>query len=147
MDIGALDWVCGSIVANAGIVPVVTGKAVNGQTTVWSNSFKLAYSRNFGCVVLCQGNSPSIQIQLEESAFDLGTNGYSQGSSNIFYVVPDAYPDIFSNIQDNYWHLPPEGITPIPMMHGRFKINGLVGNGSTVTVAIGLFRQESGRFL
>ena len=147
MDIGSLDWVAGSVVANAGVAPVVTGVAVSGVTTVWSNAFKMMASRNFGCAVLCQGSNPVIQIQLEESLFDLKLNGYPLNATNTLYVVPDAYPDIFSQINDNNWHFPAQPITPIPAYHGRFKINGLSGNGSGVTVAIGLFRQESGRFL
>jgi len=147
MNMGVLDWVAGSVVANAGVAPVVTGLAVNGATTVWSNPFKLMASTTFGCAVLCQGSSPQIQIQLEESPFDLKLNGYALNATNTLYVIPDAYPDIFSQISDNNWHIPAEPLTPIPMVYGRFKINGLSGNGSGVTVAIALFRQEPGRFL
>lgn len=146
MDIGAIEWVAGSVVVNNDIPPTVTGMAVNGATTVWSNNFRLSNSRSFGCMVVCTG-TPQIQIQLEESWLSLGRNGYPQGATNIFYVVPDAYPDIFSQITDTNWHVPAQPVTPIPMKYARFKINGLIGNGSNTTVAIGFFRQESGRYL
>jgi len=139
MNIGSIHWVAGSVVANAG--------AVAGVTTVWSNPFKMMAATTYGCAVLCQGSNPQIQIQLEESMFDLKLNGYGLNATNSLYVIPDAYPDVFSQISDNNWHLPPEPLTPIPAYHGRFKINGLTGNGSGVTVAIGLFIQEPGRFL
>jgi hypothetical protein len=134
MDIGKIELPCNA-------------KLVNGVTTVWSNSFRLGNSRVFGCQVQCLGSNPQIQIQLEESYYDLGLNNIAQGVSDPHWVVPDAYPDIFSLISDNNWHLPAESITPVPMIHGRFKINGLPGNGSNVTVTIYLFRQEAGRFL
>ena len=147
MNIGSLHCVAGSVVANAGVAPVVTGVAVAGVTNVWSNPFKLMAGTTFGCAVLCQGSNPQIQIQLEESPFDLKLNGYGLNASNSLYVIPDAYPDIFSQISDNNWHLHAEPVTPIPMYYGRFKINGLTGNGSGVTVFIALFMQEPGRFL
>jgi hypothetical protein len=148
MNIGALDIVAGSVTGlNTTASDVFTGVAVAGTTTVWSNPFKLMAGTSFGCMVLCQGSGPLIQIQLEESFYDLKLNGQSLTGSSSLYVVPDAFPDIFSQISDNNWHLPAEPVTPIPMYHGRFKIIGLPGNGAGVTVFIALFRQEPGRFL
>ena len=147
MDMGTLDWVLGSATGlNVPGIDTFTGVLVNGVTTVWSNPFKLMASRSFGCAVVCTG-TPVIQIQLEESFLDLKLGGYSLNGSSIYYVIPDAYPDVFSQINDTNWHLPSEPLTPIPMVQGRFKVNGLAGNGTTTTVAIVLFRQESGRFL
>ena len=148
MNIGSLEWVLGSASGlNVPGTDTFTGVAVSGVTTVWSNPFKLMAATTFGCAVLCQGTTPQIQVQLEESFVDLKLGGYTINGSSIYYVVPDAFPDIFSQISDNNWHIPAEPVTPIPMYHGRFKVNGLSGNSSDVTVAIVLFRQEPGRFL
>lgn len=148
MNIGAMDIVAGSVTGlNTTNADVFTGVAVSSQTTVWSNPFKLMASTAFGCMVLCQGSTPQIQIQLEESFYDLKLNGISNTAQSNLYVIPDAFPDIFPQISDNNWHLPSQPIAPIPMYHGRFRINGLAGNGSGVTVFIALFRQEPGRFL
>lgn len=148
MDIGSIEIPIGAIVGlNTPTTDVITGGAVNGVTTVWSNNFRLSSSTSFGCMAICSGSSPQIQIQLEESFYNFGLNGVAQNASNSFYVVPDAFPDIFPQISDTNWHLPSQPVTPIPMTYGRFKIIGLSGNGSDTKVTIILFRQEPGRFL
>jgi len=144
---GTIDWVLGSVVTNKGVAPVVTGTLLNGTpNTIWSNTFRLGNSSSFGAIIVCTG-TPVVQVQLEESCFDRGLNGITEGAASIYYVVPDAFPDIFPQINDTYFHISSEPVTPIPMTFGRFKVNGLAGNGSNTTVAIGLFRQEPGRFL
>lgn len=148
MNIGSVEWVLGSQSGlNTPSTDIYTGVALNGVTTIWSNPFRQGCATSFGCMVLCQGSNPVVQVQLEESFYDLGLNSASKNSSNTNYIIPDAFPDIFPQISDTNWHLPVEPLTPIPMTFGRFKINGLSGNGANTTVVIVLFRQEPGRFL
>lgn len=148
MNIGSLELVLGSQSGlNTPATDVFTGVLLNGATSIWSNPFKLGNATSFGCAVVCTGSSPVVQIQLEESFYNLALNGQSLNASSNFYVVPDAFPDIFPQISDTNWHLPSEPVTPIPMQYGRFKVNGLSGNGTNTTVLIYLFRQEPARFL
>ena len=148
MNIGKIEIPLGSISGlNTTSSAIITGAAVAGQTTIWSNSFNLMASTAFGVMALCQGNNPQIQIQLEQSFYSLPLNGVAQGASNSFWVIPDAFPDVFPLIADNNWHIISNPLTPIPMTHARFKVNGLANNGSGVNVVIVLFRQEPGRFL
>lgn len=129
-----------SLIANA--------LAVNGVTTVWTNTYRMGPSSNFSVQVKCAtSGAPSIRIQLEGSFYDPSSNTqiFTQGQSSVLYVVPDAMPDIISNIVDTNYHI--KGFTPPFVVYGRYKITGLSGNPSDTTVTIYNMAQELARTL
>ncbi len=116
--------------------------AVASQSSgVWTYTFRTSNLANLGVWVKCAGSSPVIKIVLEESYLDL--TDAQQTLTNTSYVVPDAFPDVFSNISDTNPHI--VSITPVPMKHLRYKITGLTGNGANTTVTIYTFEQEQPR--
>lgn len=110
---------------------------VNGITTVWTNNFRMGFGVNFGIQIQCT-SAPAIRVQLEHSYLDLtdGTLGTTnqQGLTNSAYVVPDAFPDVFSDIVDTNWHI--KSVFPVPAYWCRYKISGLSGNASDTTITI-----------
>lgn len=134
-----MDLKHGALLAN--VLPVA------GATTVWTNTFKMAHAKNFAVEVVCAtSTSPSIRIQLECSiqllSFGGGTN-FNQEATSIYYVVPENFGDIFTNIVDTNYHY--KGYQPPYSIHGRFKITGLSGNPSDTTITIWNIMQDLGR--
>lgn len=125
---------------------ICTNLAVPGATTVWTLNFNMGYSKNFTCFAQCAtATSPMIKVQLEVS-FVTASNPnfvFTQNLSSPYYVVPDAYPDIFSNIVDTNFHA--KGFQPPYAYIGRYKITGLTGNPSDATITIYNMFQEAGR--
>lgn len=133
MEIGKTSLICNSL-------------AVNGVTTVWTNTFKIGFSKNFSIEAVCAtSTTPAIKVQLEVSYLQLKGVGANQiqGASSIYYVVPDAFPDVFSDIVDTNYHV--RGIYPPFAIHARYKISGLVGNPADTTITIYNMLQELGR--
>lgn len=133
MDLGK-----GSLLANALAVP--------SQTTVWTNVFRMGMSKNFSIFYQClTATSPSVRIQLEGSFQDPANPKFSftQGASSVYYVVPDAFADIASNVVDQNWHL--KGYQPPYIMYARFKLTGLAANPADTTITIYNLVQELSR--
>lgn len=119
---------------------VANALAVNGATTVWTNSFKIGNIDNMTVMAKCAtATSPAIQIQIEIS-YKLPS---TEGSSDSNWVIPDAYPDIFSDIVDTTQHA--KIFNPPYAKYARYKINGLPGNAADTTVTIYNMIQEMGR--
>lgn len=113
---------------------------VASQATVYTESFKWGFGSNFAIQIKCAtGSTPAIRVQLEESY----TVPATQGASDTNYVVPDGYPDIFSDIVDTNYHI--KAIVPVFGKYARYKITGLAGNPSDATVTIYNSIQELGR--
>lgn len=116
--------------------------AVSGISNgVWTRTFNTSNLANLGIWVQCAGDSPQIRIVLEESWIAL--TDAQQALTNTNYVVPEAFPDVFSDIVDTNPHI--TSITPVPMKHCRYKILGLAGNSTNTTVTIYTFEQEQPR--
>ncbi len=116
--------------------------AVASQTTgVWTYTFRASNLANLGVWIKCTGDTPAVRIVLEESYLDL--TEAQQTLTNTSYVVPDAFPDVFSDINDTNPHI--TSITPVPMKHLRYKLIGLSGNSANTTVTIYTFEQEQPR--
>jgi hypothetical protein len=112
--------------------------AVNGETTVYTKSFQIAYGDYFGVAyrAVATTGSPNITIQLEES----WTEPSTEGSSDTNYVVPTGLSDIVTALTTQTWNI--KTLSPIPMPYGRFKILGNATNGAAITVNIKLGIQE-----
>lgn len=122
------------------ISSLCTNLAVASTGVVWTNAFKWGFASNFSIWIKCATNtSPAIKVELEESWILPVTEGASDSN----WVVPDAYPPIFSDIVDTNAHI--KGITPVFGKYARYKITGLAGNPSDATVTIKNSIQELGR--
>ncbi len=134
-----MDLKQGSLVCNA--------LAVASQSTVRSNSFKIGHIKNLTAEIKCFTNSsPAIRVQLECSFQVLSTGGltnFNEGASSIYYVVPDAFPDVFSDIVDTNYHI--KGITPPYAVYARYLFTGLSGNPADTTITLYNMVQELGR--
>lgn len=124
------------------VAKIASALAVPSQTTVWTSSFNLEGINSAG--VWLQANSVSLgtialRVVLEES----WTTPVTQGATDSAYVVPDAFPDVWSDIVDANPHI--KQLLPVCMAHGRYKIIGLPGNSSDVTVTMYNNLQELGR--
>lgn len=116
--------------------------AVPSQSSgVWTYTFRASNLANLGVWVKCAGDSPAVRIVLEESYLDLTVA--QQTLTNASYVVPEAFPDVFSDVSDTNAHV--TSITPVPMKHLRYKLIGLSGNSANTTVTIYTFEQEQPR--
>ena len=126
---------------------VCNAVAINGAATVYSNSFKMGHIKNLTAMALAgTATTPAIKVQLEVSWQLLSVGGatnYNEGASSIYYVVPDAFPDVFSDIVDKTYHA--KGVYPPYAVYGRYKITGLSGNPSDAVITIYNMIQELGR--
>lgn len=124
----------------AKVSKICSGLAVASGAVVYTESFKWGFASNFAIQIKCAtSTAPAIKVQLEESY----TTPVTQGVADSNYVVPDAYPDIFSDIVDTNSHI--KSIVPVFGKYARYKITGLAGNPSDTTVTIYNSIQELGR--
>lgn len=129
MDLKSASLVCNAV-------------AVASQATIYSNSFKIGHIKNLTAMAKCAtGTTPAVRVQLEVSWKQLTSS--EEGSSNTNYVVPDAFPDVFSDIVDSTYHA--KGVYPPYAIYARYKITGLSGNPSDTTITIYNMIQELGR--
>lgn len=125
------------------VARIANALAVPSQTAgVWTSSFNLEGINSAG--VWLQANSPSsgtiaIRVVFEES----WNTPTTQGIADPTYVVPDAFPDVWSDINDSNPHI--KQLLPVCMSHGRYKLIGLPGNAADVTVTMYNNLQELGR--
>lgn len=109
--------------------------AINGATTVYSQSFPLHYGQYFGLAYKAAGSAPDLKIQLEQSPVAPST----EGASDANYVIPSGVADITSSVTATTMNI--QSISPVPMRYGRLKITGNVGNGANTTLRNWLFQQ------
>lgn len=123
---------------NGANVKVCNAVVVASQGTVYSYSFLMKFAESFG--VWLQATSvvgtPSIRIQLEESAYPPAT----EQSADTNYVVPDGQADVYSNLNDEVVHV--KAFSPQPAKYGRYKITGLSGNPADSILTVVNFHQE-----
>lgn len=117
---------------------ICSSLAVASTATVYSNSFLMRWTENFGIWVLASSVSgtPSLRIQLEESYIAPAT----EGSSDTNYVVGDGVSDVYSNLNDEIAHI--KSLSPVPSQYGRYKITGLASNPADTVITIINFQQE-----
>ena len=108
---------------------------VTGVTVSYTRSFPINHAEYFGIwVKATSAGTPAIKIELEESY----TTPTTEGSSDTNYVVPDGFANVFASLGDTLAHV--KTLSPVPMKYARFKVTGLSGADSTLTIK--LFRQE-----
>ena len=115
---------------------------MNGTATVYTDSFKLKQGVYFGLWAKASATgTPTVKIQLEQSytAPTLGETSTPAADAN--FVVPDSFPDIFSNLNDTVAHV--KSVSPVPMTYGRFKITGLATNPADTVIDMRLFLQDT----
>ena len=127
-----------------GITPfqLVTGTeimSVPSTSTYYTQSVDISKSLYFGLHLqaVSASGSPSLQIDMEQSSVRPTTEGAADGT----YVIPDGASAIYSNLNDELWHV--KSITPVPMRYARLKITGLAGNHATdTTLQVKIFLQD-----
>ena len=120
------------------ISTAISVAVASGSTGVWTRNFVISNMSALGVWAKCAGDSPNVRIVLEESYANL--TEAEQNLTNSNYVVPDAFPNVFSAISDTSAHI--VSITPVPMKYCRYKIIGLSGNSANTTVTLYTFEQE-----
>ena len=121
-------------------VTLIDGKAVMaiaGENAYYTKAIKIAQGMYYGLHLkaLSASSTPTIKIELEQSSVLPTTEGSADGT----YVVPDGVSAIYSNLNDEIWHV--KSFTPVPMTYCRFKLTGLTGNPADATLQLKLFVQ------
>lgn len=112
--------------------------SVPSTSTYYTKAVDISKGIYFGLHVqaVSSSASPSLQIDIEQSSVLPAT----EGSADSNFVIPDGASAVFSNLNDEVWHV--KSITPVPMKYARLKITGLGGNASDTTLQAKIFIQD-----
>jgi hypothetical protein len=135
-----------------GAQPVIKGDgstaaiAVGTDQAIYTQTFVLKNFDTFGVWALAMSTTgtPDVKVELQQSYLDPTTPSYDgyiygEGTSNLLWVEPDGFSDVFAQINDEVVHI--DTMSPVPMPYGRYKITGSASNASDTIVRIYNFFQ------
>jgi hypothetical protein len=106
--------------------------AVATTAVVYTKSFRISHSRDFGLVYCATSSGTvSLKIELEEGALELLN---SEGLAAATWIEPEGVSDIESDLATETWHI--KNLSPVVMPYGRFKITGGASNDASTTIVM-----------
>jgi hypothetical protein len=112
--------------------------AIAAEATFYTKALNVSKGTSFGIKTkaLSAGGSPTIKIEVQQSDVLPAT----EGAADADYVSADGGADVYSNLNDEIWHV--KQISLVPMTWCRLKITGLSGNPADATLEARLFQQS-----
>ena len=111
---------------------------VNGEAVYYTRAVNISKGMYFGLKAKALSAAGSVTMKIELQQSDVLPT--TEGAADLNYVVADGASDVYTNLNDEIWHV--KAISPVPMTYVRLKITGLTGNNADATLQAGLFIQD-----